>query len=81
MENNQNNGMVSAFGASMPAEYEQATADVISELNINIAAPVLFQYAYNLLSNYGKNYLGSKTPTSNDDVIYLLNAFVKNETK
>lgn len=58
MENNQNtNGMVSAFGASMPAEYEQATADVISELNINIAAPVLFQYAYNLLSNYGKNYV------------------------
>lgn len=30
-------------------------------------------------SNYGKNYLGSKTPTSNDDVIYLLNAFIKNE--
>jgi hypothetical protein len=57
MENNQNNGMVSAFGASMPAEYEQATADVISELNINIAAPVLFQYAYNLLSNYGKTTL------------------------
>ena len=57
MENNLNNGMVSAFGASMPAEYEQATADVISELNINIAAPVLFQYAYNLLSNYGKNYV------------------------
>ena len=58
MENTQNNnGMVSAFGASMPAEYEQATADVISELNINIAAPVLFQYAYNLLSNYGKNYV------------------------
>lgn len=58
MENNQNNnGMVSAFGASMPAEYEQATADVISELNINIAAPVLFQYAYNLLSNYGKNHV------------------------
>lgn len=56
-QNNQNNGMVSAFGASMPAEYEQATADVISELNINIAAPVLFQYAYNLLSNYGKNYV------------------------
>ena len=60
MENNSPqpiNGMVSAFGAAMPAEYEQATNDVISELKINIAAPVLFQFAYNLLSNYGKNYV------------------------
>lgn len=39
----------------MPAEYEQATNDVINELKINVTAPVLFNYCYNLLSNYGKN--------------------------
>lgn len=50
-----NNNVVSSFGINMPAEYEQATNDVINELKINVTAPVLFNYCYNLLSNYGKN--------------------------
>lgn len=49
------NNVVSSFGINMPAEYEQATNDVINELKINVTAPVLFNYCYNLLSNYGKN--------------------------
>lgn len=50
-----NNNVVTSFGINMPAEYEQATNDVINELKINVTAPVLFNYCYNLLSNYGKN--------------------------
>lgn len=45
--------MVSAFGVNMPAEYEQATLDVINELGVNVSAPVLFEYAYKMISNYG----------------------------
>lgn len=45
--------MVSAFGVNMPAEYEQATIDVINELGVNVSAPVLFEYAYKMISNYG----------------------------
>ncbi len=45
--------MVSAFGVNMPAEYEQATIDVINELGVNVSAPVLFEYAYKIISNYG----------------------------
>ena len=44
--------MVSAFGVNMPAEYEQATLDVINELGVNVSAPVLFEYAYKMISNY-----------------------------
>lgn len=45
--------MVSAFGVNMPAEYEQATIDVINELGVNVSAPVMFEYAYKMISNYG----------------------------
>lgn len=45
--------MVSAFGVTMPAEYEQATIDVINELGVNVSAPVMFEYAYKMISNYG----------------------------
>lgn len=44
---------VSAFGVNMPAEYEQATIDVINELGVNVSAPVMFEYAYKMISNYG----------------------------
>lgn len=45
--------MGSAFGVNMPAEYEQATIDVINELGVNVSAPVMFEYAYKMISNYG----------------------------
>ena len=30
-------------------------------------------------TQYGRHYIGSKTPTSNDNIVYLLNAFIKND--
>lgn len=59
MENQMNQmpaqpNVVSSFGETMPAEYEQETMNVIKQLSLNVTAPVLFNYCANMLSNFGK---------------------------
>ncbi len=49
--------VVSSFGETMPAEYEQETMNVIKQLSLNVTAPVLFNYCANMLSNFGKQYI------------------------
>lgn len=62
MENQMNQmpaqpNVVSSFGETMPAEYEQETMNVIKQLSLNVTAPVLFNYCANMLSNFGKQYI------------------------
>ena len=66
MENQNQQNVVSSFGESMPAEFEQQTLDVIKQLSLRVTAPVLFNYCANMLSNFGKQYI------TKDDVFTFL---------